>query len=227
MHVASFNDDGFALIANAISSTTIAALDSAFPTDTHNHRNVLLVPAVRELATSPAIRALISPDHFAVRATFFNKLPDANWKVPWHQDTTIAVRERREVPGFGPWSVKEGVPHVRPPAQLLEDMVAVRIHIDDCDADNAPLRFIPGSHSRGLLTDDEIQHYPKESVVTLTAKRGDVILMRPLILHASSPATKPASRRVLHIEFASENLPQGLDWAFRNTCATVTSQPDA
>src|SRR5690349_3864688 len=136
MNVASFNDDGFALIANAISPTTIAALDSAFPTDTHNHRNVLLVPVVRELATSPDIRALIGPEYFAVRATLFNKLSDANWKVPWHQDTTIAVRERREVPGFGPWSVKEGAPHVRPPAQVLEDMVAVRIHIDDCDADN-------------------------------------------------------------------------------------------
>jgi hypothetical protein len=36
--------------------------------------------------------------------------------------------------------------------------------------------------------------------------------MRPLLLHASSPAADPRHRRVIHLEFAAEPLPGGLEW---------------
>lgn len=57
---------------------------------------------------------LLGPGARAVRALAFDKRPDANWAVGWHQDRTIAVRVRIETPGFGPWSVKGGVPQNPP-----------------------------------------------------------------------------------------------------------------
>jgi ectoine hydroxylase-related dioxygenase (phytanoyl-CoA dioxygenase family) len=94
-------------------------------------------------------------------------------------------------------------------------MLAIRIHLDDCNADNGPLRVVPGSHKHGFLSDRPIQDWPKSGAVTCVASRGDAILMRPLLLHGSSPATVPGSRRVIHLEFAAEELPNGTEWKDR------------
>ena len=94
---------------------------------------------------------------FPVRALLFDKPPEANWKVPWHQDLSIAVRHKRDITGFGPWSNKAGVLHVQPRVNVLESMLTVRIHLDDCGKQNGALRVIPGSHTRGRLTDTEIR----------------------------------------------------------------------
>jgi ectoine hydroxylase-related dioxygenase (phytanoyl-CoA dioxygenase family) len=177
-------------------------------------------PAVRALATSPAVRSaaesVLGAHCFAVRALLFDKTPDANWKVVWHQDLTIAVRARANVAGFGPWSEKAGVPHVQPPAELLERMLAVRVHVDECGADNGPVRVLTGSHRAGRLSAAAIDAWRAgaESVDCL-AERGAILAFRPLILHASSPATSPSHRRVVHIEFAAEELPAPLEWYSR------------
>ncbi|MFL5385530.1 MAG: phytanoyl-CoA dioxygenase family protein [Longimicrobiaceae bacterium] len=181
-------------------------------------RNLLeAVPAVAELARSPEVRALVEPvlgtGAFAVRGILFDKTPDANWKVAWHQDLTIAVRERREVAGFGPWSEKAGVVHVQPPAAVLERMVTVRLHLDPCGPENGPVQVIPGSHRAGRLSADEVQRWRAERAPEAACIGvGGVLLMRPLLLHASSPSTLPAHRRVIHLEFAADDLPGGLEW---------------
>lgn len=149
----------------------------------------------------------------AVRAIYFDKSPTSNWLVAWHQDLTIAVREKREVPGFGPWSVKEGISHVQPPLELLEHMLTLRLHLDDADAGNGALRVLPGSHTLGKLDSDRIQSLRAEVPEHLcTATAGDVLLMRPLLLHASGKSTDARHRRVLHVEFAGFTLPGGLEW---------------
>lgn len=208
--------DGYAIVQNAVPAEVQRKLDVELDGKQAGTRNLLSVPAVRELACSEPIRSLVEPslgtENFAVRAILFNKLPTANWKVTWHQDCVIAVRDRKDVSGWGPWSVKAGVTHVRPPACVLEGMLAVRIHLDDCGEENGPLRVVPKSHIHGLLTDDEILAFPKDAAVSCATQRGNVILMRPLLLHASSPATNPTNRRVIHIEYAAENLPDGLEW---------------
>ena len=181
-------------------------------------RNLLdASPAVRALATSPAVRsaaeAVLGADCFAVRAILFDKTPGANWKVVWHQDLTIAVRERADVAGYGPWSEKAGVPHVQPPAELLERMLAVRVHLDDCGAGNGPVRVLSGSHRVGRLSGTAIDAWRAGAdAVDCVAERGAILAFRPLILHTSSPAAAPAHRRVVHLEFAAESLDPPLEW---------------
>ncbi len=175
------------------------------------------VPEAKRFAESAAVRSLVEPvlgpNPFAVRGLFFDKTVDANWKVAWHQDLTIAVQRRVDVSGFGPWSVKAGVPHVQPPALLLERMLSLRLHLNDCDASNGALRVLPGSHRHGKLTANDIQKWRAGVPAFVCAvKRGGVLLMRPLLLHASSSATHPSHRRVIHLEFAAESLSGGLQW---------------
>jgi hypothetical protein len=158
-------------------------------------------------------REMLSEDARVVRILFFEKQPGSNWKLPYHQDLTIAVKERAEVPGYGPWSVKDGIVHVQPPAEILERMVAVRLHLDDCRASNGALRVLAGSHLFGKLSATEVDEWVGrggEEVVEAAA--GDCVLMRPLLLHASSPATSPSHRRVLHIEYCNSPLPASLEW---------------
>jgi len=149
----------------------------------------------------------------AVKLTGFDKTPQANWKVPWHQDLTITVREKRETPGFGPWSIKDGLPHVQPPAELLRAIVAVRLHLDDTGRDNGALHVIPGSHRHGRLNAEQIRQLRCGGDVGCPVAAGGMMLMSPLLLHASYPATVPGHRRVLHFEYTAAMLPNGLDWA--------------
>jgi hypothetical protein len=183
-------------------------------------RNLLQIcPAVRSLASRPHIRQFVAPilgpDAFAVRALFFDKVPGANWSLFWHQDNVISTAERIEVPGYAGWSRKGDVWQVQPPADVLAKMVAVRVHLDDSDVMNGPLRVIPGSHRVGWIDDDldDWKARVPEAVCTV-ACRG-VVVMCPLILHASARSDAVDHRRVIHIEFAAEELPGRLDWNIR------------
>ncbi|HET7456500.1 MAG TPA: phytanoyl-CoA dioxygenase family protein [Gemmatimonadaceae bacterium] len=226
---ASIDRDGWAVTPPVVPQLEIdRLLDELAPLaaaadDRGGVRNLLDASnAARVLAASPAVRSIaesvLGPHCFAVRAILFDKTPAANWKVVWHQDLTIAVRERApgNVPGFGPWSEKAGVVHVQPPAELLERMLAVRVHLDDCGASNGPVRVISGSHRVGRLSSSAIDACRDgAAAVDCLAERGAVLAFRPLILHASSPAATPAHRRVVHIEFAADELPEPLEWHSR------------
>lgn len=178
------------------------------------------LPTMRTLADHPSIRAivdqLLGPEAFVVRSTLFDKTASANWKVPWHQDVTIAVAERIDTPGHGPWSIKSGVTHVQPPSQVLERMLTVRVHLDACPASNGALRVIPGTHKLGRLNQNEVSPYINEAAaVCCAAKAGEALVMRPLLLHASSAADNPGHRRVLHFDYATGSLANGLEWRAR------------
>lgn len=192
---------------------------SAVPGARGGLRNVLRTsPRAASVATSESCVSiasdLIGGNAFPVRAIFFDKNSDANWGVPWHQDLAIAVAERVDTDGFGPWSVKEGVIHVQPPLDVLAGMVAIRLHLDDCGADDGALRVLPGSHLEGELDADAITKWTgRRAVVSCAIPKGGALVMRPLLLHASSPAKNPSHRRVLHVEYAAIRLPNGLKWA--------------
>lgn len=218
--------DGFALVPGVLDAATIervlAAMEQFDPEGGTGRRGGLRhvasrVPSIAELTASPAIRALVEPalgaEAVLARSLWFDKTATANWNVAWHQDLTLAVKDRIDVPGYSAWSVKDGVPHVQPPDEVLQRMLAVRLHLDDCGTENGALRVLPGSHREGRLSDAAVDRWRREiPEVLCTARAGDTLLMRPLLLHASSAAVSPAHRRVLHLEFGTGTLPGGLHW---------------
>jgi ectoine hydroxylase-related dioxygenase (phytanoyl-CoA dioxygenase family) len=210
-----FERDGFAIVHDFCDVEFRDELARTFQSS-RPERNVLSYPSVRRLVRSRAVSELLSnilaPKAFAVRAIYFEKSPDANWKVAWHQDLSIAVKEKHEVIGFGPWSEKEGVTHVQPPAEFMAKMVALRLHLDDNTSENGPLKVIPGSHLHGRLSTSATEQWKTHAAVECLSPAGSVLLMRPLLLHSSSASKKPLNRRVLHIEFANFDLPAPLVW---------------
>jgi hypothetical protein len=209
---------GFAVVSRAIESDPRRELLSTLgPVSGAGRRGLLALAAIAELARSPRLLALIRPhlpsEPIAVRAIYFAKSSETNWLVPWHQDLTLALRARVEVSGFGPWSMKDGVPHVQPPIEFLQQMLTIRLHLDDADESNGALRVLPGSHRLGRLSSGRIQEIRSQQGDFLCAvSAGDALLMRPLLLHASSRSTSKGHRRVLHIEYAAFALPDELDW---------------
>jgi len=221
-------EDGFAIVESIISNQQCEYLtqqltecfDSTAAKARNRSggiRNVLttcevVIDFIRNSELPPLVEQVFGRKAFIVRSILFDKTPDANWSVAWHQDLHIAVAEKIEAPGFGPWSVKAGGVHVQPPAEILSRMVTVRLHLDDCDDSNGALKVIPGSHAHGILSDAELNAWRGRAAVTCSMRRGGVLLMRPLLLHSSASATKPSHRRVLHLEYACEALPDGLRW---------------
>jgi len=79
----------------------------------------------------------------------------------WHQDRTIVVKQQRPVPGFGPWTVKNGLMHVSPPVEILAQMVTLRIHLDPVPPTNAPLLIACGTHRIGMVPEPEVDEVVK------------------------------------------------------------------
>ena len=150
-----------------------------------------------------------------VRMILFDKTPESNWHVAWHQDPCIAVKAKADVPGYAGWSIKSGIPHVQPPASILEQMVTLRYHIDDTPADNGALWVSPRSHRQGRIPESLIPDMTTaDRTVVCSAHAGDLLIMRPLLLHASQKATAASPhRRVIHIEYAGVDLPIPLEWS--------------
>ena len=219
---------GYAMVPDVLRVDHICGLIEALGGDVEasvgrgGRRNLLDEPIVRQLANSTEIRNLVEPilgeKAFVVRGILFDKTEGANWKVPWHQDVTIAIKDRVDIDGFGPWSIKQGVQHVQPPAYVLQKMLSVRIHLDDCPAMNGALRVIPGSHMEGKLDEsiiaDKVQG---REAVTCEISAGGALVMRPLLLHSSSASEVPQHRRVVHLDYANVSLPDGLSWFENNT----------
>jgi hypothetical protein len=155
----------------------------------------------------------LGPRCRAVRAILFDKTAAMNWSLDWHQDRTISVVERRDVDGYGPWTVKRGMLHVAPPFDLLAGMVTLRVHLDDVPDTNAPLLIAPGSHRLGRLRSGEIGAVVRKcGTISCIARAGDIWLYGTPIVHASEAAALPARRRVLQVDYAARDLPGGLQW---------------
>lgn len=219
MPLTTFNEAGWLRMPSGLPSAAIRGLpvDAALAADDAGSRNLLELPWCAALV-SP-IRSclqsigLLPVDAAAVQCTLFRKTPDCNWKVPYHQDLSIPVAARTANPALSGWSRKEDGHYVQAPAELLDGLLAVRLHLDASDADAGALRVLPGSHRLGRLSPERIAAMDKRSgEVVCTADAGDLLLMKPLLLHASSKAERPSGRRVLHFLFAPHRPGCGLQW---------------
>jgi len=224
MQLAQIEKQGFAVVPELLTRSEIERLDESLtrdplPRSRAGMRHALKHPAVLAIARDPRLRAIaqevLGCDPFPFRATLFDKSPASNWLVVWHQDTALPLRERRELPEWGPWSVKDRVIYAHAPATALSRVVALRLHLDDSTSENGPLRVLPGTHAMGVLTDDAIHSLSAQiAAFDCLVSRGGILVMRPLIVHASSKSRSAKPRRVLHIEYAtSASVADGLELA--------------
>jgi len=204
---------GFAIFSDVLGGSDIERIDqqlaaTPLPRSRAGMRHALRHPAVREVANDPLLlgiaREILGRDAFPFRATLFDKSPASNWLVVWHQDTALPLRERRDVAGWGSWSVKDKVIYAHAPATTLSQVLALRLHLDDSLPENSPLRVLPGTHTLGVLDDDAIHELSdRMPAVDCLIPRGGILAMRPLLIHASSKSRSTMRRRVLHLEYAS------------------------
>jgi ectoine hydroxylase-related dioxygenase (phytanoyl-CoA dioxygenase family) len=205
----SLSENGFAILPGSVSEATLSTLrDTLFFREAAGERCLLDQPAVRDAAVVLKHQLIKSghlpPESVAIQAIAFNKTATTNWKVAWHQDVMFPFARRVSSPGFDLPSVKQDVHYARPPVYVIENLLAVRLHLDDCDGTNGPLRVSPGTHRSGIHPTEGIAHlvslHGEESCL---AKTGEILLMRPLTLHTSSQATEPKHRRILHLVYHS------------------------
>ena len=153
---------GFAIIPGILEPKGVNGLLDVFscvdlPRSRAGVRHAMRLPAVAAVAQDARLigiaREILGGEAFPFRAALFDKSPAANWLVVWHQDTALPLQARREAPGWGPWSVKDGVIYAHAPEGALSQVLALRIHLDDSTAENGPLRVMPRTHTLGVFTD--------------------------------------------------------------------------
>lgn len=224
-----FNEQGCVLLTQPCSRSELARLEEATaplatPDDdavrhrdgeVYAARNVLtLCPAVIECWRTPVLSHFVTEvlgrEAGLVRALYFDKPPAQSWALPWHKDQLIAVDDCEFRPGYSRPRLRAGIPHTEPPTEVLEQMLTLRIHFDDVTEENGPLQVLAGSHQTGKAL--RIAGFPERAI---HCRRGDVLAMRPLLVHASGKSREgtPRHRRVLHLEFsATKSLPAGAKW---------------
>ncbi|KQN79147.1 phytanoyl-CoA dioxygenase [Duganella sp. Leaf61] len=220
MHINRFEDDGFAIVADVLDETACASISASLGqaiSEGTGARSMLEMPWCRALARTIRLHPLIGaalPEHaVAVQCTYFEKSRDQNWLVPIHQDLSIPVREKIDHQALSGWSEKDGAIFVQPPEAVLQELVAVRLHLDECGSDDGPLKVLPGSHKAGRLSAQAaLTARDNLGEVSCTVGKGGVLILRPLLLHASSKANGSSRRRVLHFVFGPGVLPYGLRW---------------
>lgn len=155
---------------------------------------------------------LFGEGYFTIKSIYFDKPGNSNWFVAYHQYLTISVNHRFDIPGFGPWTRKQHQFAVQSPLHILENNFTIRIHLDDTDGNNGALHVIPGSHLKGIYRPGNID-WSLETEEVCKVSKGSVMIMRPLLLHASGRTINPQNRRVIHIEFSNQQLPEPLNWS--------------
>jgi ectoine hydroxylase-related dioxygenase (phytanoyl-CoA dioxygenase family) len=206
-------NDGFAIIPGVVSECEIADLRAVLDRSElrrsragmrHALRNAGVAALARDSRLIAMAQEVLGTAALPFRATLFDKSRTSNWLVVWHQDTALPLREKREVPGWGPWSIKDGVNYAHAPASVLEQVLALRLHLDDSMAENGPLRVLPGTHSLGVLSDEALHDLSTKTVaIDCTVPRGGILVLRPLVVHSSSKSQSNVPRRVLHMEYAT------------------------
>jgi ectoine hydroxylase-related dioxygenase (phytanoyl-CoA dioxygenase family) len=205
--------EGFAIVGTVFDASEIDSMLQALERTPlqrgragarHAMANPLVAELVRDARLMAMARSVLGADAVPYRATLFDKSPESNWLVVWHQDTALPLRARTDTPGWGPWSVKAGVIYAHAPTEALSRVLALRIHFDESTESNGPLRVIAGTHRLGVLSDEAVREVAtRTDPVDCLVPRGGVLAMRPLIIHASSKSRSDAPRRVLHVEFAA------------------------
>ena len=229
-HNSQINSDGFAIINSVYTENEIDEIISLIENSTKDktenttfrksedlfairqfHKEI---PETLAFIFNEKLKKIINSnfgeDYFITKSIYFDKPEKSNWFVAYHQDLTISVNQKTEVVNFKNWTVKQNQFAVQPPNEILENNFTIRIHLDKTTKDNGALKVINNSHSKGVFKVDDLE---LENETICEVEKGGIMMMKPLLFHASNKTTNNERRRVIHIEFSNQQLPDGLDWS--------------
>lgn len=224
-----FANIGFAIIENIYTDAEISQLLAVIENgkqENSNFRKSKDLFAIRQffkefpttlaLVFNSKLREIISQlfgnEYFVTKSIYFDKPEKSNWFVAYHQDLTISVDKKIIVEGFTNWTSKQEQFAVQSPVELLDKNFTIRIHLDHTTAQNGALRVVEESHKKGVLRTENID-FSSIAETVCEVPKGGMMLMKPLLLHASNKTSNQARRRVLHIEFSNQELPNGMNWS--------------
>jgi len=226
------NSEGFAIINNIYSENEIEKLISLIENVTENsnenatfrksqdlfairqfHKEIPeTLPFIFNQNLESIIESNFGKGYFITKSIYFDKPEKSNWFVAYHQDLTISVDKKAEIENFENWTTKQNQFAVQPPKEILENNFTIRIHIDKTTKDNGALKVINNSHSKGILRIENLD-FENEKETICEVEKGGIMIMKPLLFHASNKTTNNERRRVIHIEFSNKQLPDGLEWS--------------
>lgn len=156
------------------------------------------------------IESTFGKGYFITKSIYFDKPEKSNWFVAYHQDLTISVDRKIEAENFENWTTKQNHFAVQPPMAILEKNFTIRIHLDKTTKENGALKVINNSHSKGIF---RVENLETENETICEVEKGGIMIMKPLLFHASNKTTNNERRRVIHIEFSNQKLPSELEWS--------------
>ncbi len=124
--------DGFTVIENIYTNAEIVALvdiidsvNSSNPTFRKNdglfaiRQFLKQIPGISKLIFNDTLTSVIDHlfgnDYFVVKSIYFDKPELSNWFVAFHQDLTISVDKKLDLPGYNAWTNKHNQFAVQPP----------------------------------------------------------------------------------------------------------------
>ncbi len=206
----SFAELGWAVVPSLFTAPECDSLGSLLERDRPGvrlDRSLLDLDWCQQLAarvrTHPALAAFLLPEMEAIQATLFAKDTTSNWLVAFHQDLSVPVAGPGSWPGSTGWSQKQGRWFVQPPPAWMDRLTAVRLQIDEPEANNGSLVVLSRSHREGRIGDQRRLDLVRQGAPDAPlVPRGGALLMRPHLLHASPKTRSSGPRRVIHFLFA-------------------------
>ena len=231
-NIAEINSKGFTIINDIYSENEIGKLISLIENSTENktknstfrksqnlfairqfHKEIPeTLPYIFNENLKSIVESNFGKGYFITKSIYFDKPEKSNWFVAYHQDLTISVNKKTETANFENWTVKQNQFAVQPPKEILEDNFTIRIHLDKTTKDNGALKVINNSHSKGILRIENMD-FEKEKETMCEVEKGGIMIMKPLLFHASNKTTNNERRRVIHIELSKQQLPEDLEWS--------------
>lgn len=225
------SDKGFAIVENMYDANELSVISTLINENNSDRETfrksadlfairqfIKEIPGTIDILLNDKLKSILSnlfdSPYFITKSIYFDKPQNSNWYVSYHQDLTISVDEKLDLPGFSNWTKKQNQFAVQPPVSILEKNLTVRIHLDDTDENNGALKVIPQSHLKGIYRPETI-NWAEEKEISCNVPSGAVMLMKPLLLHSSGRTTNQKQRRVIHIEFSDQELPPSLNWSER------------
>ncbi len=227
-NLAELSENGYSILSNLYSNHEVEEILNCIENSESNLNSYLKtkdlfairqlinnIPDLGPLLFNSKLKELIfnfsESEYFLTKAIYFDKPSESNWFVGYHQDLSISVDKKTEIENYQNWTFKKGQYGVQPPIEILKDTITIRIHLDDTDGNNGALKVIPKSHLNGIVrAESEIWNVENEFICKI--KKGSVMLMKPLTLHASNRTTNGKKRRVIHLEFNKHKLTKPLKW---------------